>query len=440
MKTIILAGGSGTRLFPLSRLRYPKQFLKLNNSLSLFQETYNRVAFATDNNDILIITNQKQEPLIARHISELKKEADIILEPTKRNTASAIALGISFLLHEKKASVNDVIFVCPSDHVIKGLHKFKEYVKKAEAIAKQGFIVTFGIVPTAPHTGYGYIEAGNFINSSINYAYKVRTFHEKPDYNTAQKYIDSGNFYWNSGMFAFTIKTILQEFNKYSPAIYKMLENYNYQQLLQKFEDFPDIAIDYAVMEHTKKAAVIPTDLIWSDIGSWESVYDILKKDKDFNVSMGNNILLNTHHSLIINTNPDQLITTYDLDHLIIINSKDVITILKHGDGQHIREIVKTIENKKSKHITEYSTTQVFSWGQIETISLNNPYIFKATILPQTSATLTKKHFHIIPSKNLVQKIAIISNTENHTSKELPITITNNTQKNKQVLIIIYTQ
>lgn len=297
MKSIILAGGSGTRLFPLSRKKFPKQFLSFGDDETLLQKTIKRnLKAVNDINELIIITNNDYQFHVKNQISDIielsEKELHIILEPIGRNTAPAIALAVKYALDKLGSSEDEVLFISPSDHIISPDDKFVEYVKKAEELAKKGHIVTFGINPVKPETGYGYIEADT--QNKIDTAYKVRQFHEKPDLETAQKYIMSGNYYWNSGMFAFSIKTILEEFRKHIPEIYNQIENQTFEEVIMNFEDMPDISIDYAVMEKTDKAVVLPLDITWSDVGSWDSVYDVLEKDESQNVKIGNILDVNT--------------------------------------------------------------------------------------------------------------------------------------------------
>ena len=376
MKIIVLAGGSGSRLFPLSREEYPKQFLNLFNSHSLFQQTILRAKLVVKKEDnILILSNKKYSPLIKQHLIPLNLNPPIIFEPAKRNTASAIALATKYLIDEQKASEDTVMFISPSDHMIFGKNRFITALTRAEALAKKGYIVTFGIIPSKPHTGYGYIEAGQSIS---DFAYKVNSFKEKPPLKLAQEYIKSGNYFWNSGMFAFTIKTILQEFKNYAPDIYSLLSKYTYQELYENFEKMPDISIDYAVMEYTKKAAVIPTNIVWSDIGSLESIYDNLEKDAHDNACKGQIVTIDTKHSLLLNESKKLLLTTVGVDSLIAIVTDDVITLVKQGEGQGVRKLVDRLKKStKYNNIVKRGTTIIYPWGQAKILNLSSPFIIQ---------------------------------------------------------------
>ena len=270
MKAVILAGGSGTRLWPVSRYGLPKQFIKLNGGKSLLCQTVERLSAVVPLRDIFVITNEDyrfhvQEDL--RAVSPLL-ENNIILEPVGRNTAPAIALVMRYCLEKLKCGKDEVVFICPSDHIIEPVEKFADYARQAEAAAKAGSIVTFGIKPSRPETGYGYIMRGGKIevkgrkSEAGAQVYKVAKFAEKPDRATAEKYLKNGNYYWNSGMFAFTIAAMLGEFKAYAPGISAKMP-LTLARMTADFKNMPSISIDYAVMERSKRAAVLPIDILW---------------------------------------------------------------------------------------------------------------------------------------------------------------------------------
>ena len=403
MKSIILAGGSGTRLFPLSRKKFPKQFLSFGDNETLLQKTINRNLKAVNNtNDIVVITNNDYQFHVKNQVKDiLGEDFNIILEPIGRNTAPAIALAAKYALDKLNADENEVLFISPSDHIISPNETFAEYAKQAEELAKQGYIVTFGINPTKPETGYGYIEADTTnlltINNNkltpTNPAYRVKQFHEKPDLETAQKYLLSGNYYWNSGMFAFSIKTILEEFEKYSPEIFNLINNKTFEDVIKNFEEMPDISIDYAVMEKTDRAVVLPMNIMWSDVGSWDSVYEVLDKDDNQNVKIGNVIDIDTKNSLIMGD--ERLIATIGIEDMFIVETPDTILIAKKGEGQKVKDLVNILkQNPKTKHLTEFHTTVYRPWGSYTELEKGDRYrIKRITVQPGEQLSL-QMHYH----------------------------------------------
>ncbi|WP_457640395.1 mannose-1-phosphate guanylyltransferase/mannose-6-phosphate isomerase [Persephonella sp.] len=402
MKSVILAGGSGTRLFPLSRKKFPKQFLNLGDEHTLFQKTVSRnLKVVSDIDNIVIVTNNDYQFHVKNQLKPFLKNKipNMILEPIGRNTAPAIALAAKYLLDKMGVDENEVMFILPSDHIISPDEKFVEYAKQAEEIAKEGYVVTFGVNPTKPETGYGYIEAdtenslfNHSANKSFNQSYRVKQFHEKPDLETAQKYIISGNYYWNSGMFAFSIKTIFEEFEKYTPEIFEFIKDKSYEEILMSFDQMPDISIDYAVMEKTDKAVVLPLHIIWSDVGSWDSVYDILEKDENQNVKVGNVIDIDTKNSLIMGNH--RLIATIGIDNLMIIETPDVIVVAKKGEGQKLKDLVSILKkNPETKEITEYHTTVYRPWGSYTELEKGERYrIKRITVQPGEKLSLQMHH------------------------------------------------
>lgn len=398
MKVVILAGGSGTRLFPMSRKKYPKQFLKIGDGKSLFQKTVERSLLVAEPGDLIIVTNKDYQFHVRNQLSEIfsdsnsQLEPSIILEPVGRNTAPAIALTLKFALEKLKTQEEEVLFVSPSDHVISPVDRFVEYIREAERIARWGYIVTFGVRPTKPETGYGYIEGESFSENDKK-VYRVKRFHEKPDLETAKKYLEKGNYYWNSGIFAFTIETILEELKKHAPEIYRRLERRTFEEVLEDFRNMPNISIDYAVMEKTDRAVLLPLDITWSDVGSWDAFYEVMEKDEKGNVKLGDITDIDTKNSLILGNK--RVISTVGAEDLIIVETDDVLLVAKRGEGQKVREVVKKLEeDEKFKHLTEFHTTVYRPWGSYVELEKGNRYKIKRITVKPGEALSLQLHHH----------------------------------------------
>jgi mannose-1-phosphate guanylyltransferase / mannose-6-phosphate isomerase len=409
MKALVLAGGSGTRLWPLSRQNFPKQFLKLNKNKSLLQETVERLAGVILPDDIIIITNNDYQFYVT---SELKNLSNIhtLLEPASRNTAPAIALGIKYCIDTLGCSKEDVIFISPSDHIIRPDEKFRGYLMKAEEIAQEGFIVTFGIQPTKPETGYGYIKCNEQLLSGNQKYFKVEKFTEKPTRELAEGYIKKGNYYWNSGMFAFTIGTILEELEKYAPLVHKELEK-GFDEMLSTFIQMPDISIDYAVMEKSDKVVTLPLDLYWNDIGSWDALFDVLDKDENGNVKIGDILSINTKETLIIGNK--RLISTIGLEDCLIIETDDAILIAKRGEAQRVREIVNTLKDKARSEANEHVTI-CRPWGSYTVLEEGLRYKIKRMVVHANERLSLQMHHHRSEHWIVVKGVAkvIVGNEE----------------------------
>ncbi len=399
MKAVILAGGSGTRLWPLSRKNFPKQFLKLNKDRSLLQQTVERLLKVMLPEDILVITNNDYKFHVRSDLmfldfptkSNTLSNFHIILEPASRNTAPAIALGIKYCMEKIGSAEDEVLFVSPSDHIIKPSEKFSGYIKLANKIAKKGYIVTFGIKPTRPETGYGYIKVSDYRgNMEIQDYVKVDRFTEKPDEKKAKKYIESGNYFWNSGMFAFTIGSILEEFNKYIPSIGKML-NKKFDEVISNFKKMPDISIDYAIMEKSKKVVTIPMEIYWNDIGSWDSLYDVLEKDKEGNVKKGDIITINTKRSMILGDK--RHISTIGLEDCLIVETDDAILISKKGETQKVKDVVNKLKKNKRREIEEHLTS-FRPWGSYTILEEGPRYKIKRIVVNPKEKLSLQMHYH----------------------------------------------
>ncbi len=410
MTNIILCGGNGTRLWPLSRTLMPKQFVKLFEGESLFQKTVQRNQQACDSQ--FIVSNAEQYFLAVDQIEELTVNSTLktqhstqyLLEPVGRNTAPAIALSCLAL------DAKEIVLVTPSDHLIKDEKAYLEAIAKAKNLATEGNLVTFGITPQYPETGFGYIEAIASVNSDCDSGMDVVSFKEKPDLKIAEQYISKNEenqslsqstitkFYWNSGMFCFKAGVFLSELEKYSPAIYKSslkaFENskqevvaLNTQHLTRIHHDdmmkIPEDSIDYAVMEKSNKVKVIPSDIAWSDLGSFESLdEEIESSDKVINIGSSNNLVLSSKQ-----------VATIDVDDLIIIDTADALLVSKKGSSQKVKEVVKILKEKNSElpniHVTAHRP-----WGTYTILDESDGYKVKRIVVKPGKRLSLQKHYH----------------------------------------------
>ena len=366
MTNIILCGGSGTRLWPISRTLMPKQFVKLFNEKSLFQLTVERNSKLCDSQ--YIVSNIEQYFLALDQLEELDKNNNkYLLEPIGRNTAPAIALACM------SVDPDEIVLVTPSDHLIKDEIEYKKVLKKAEALAKENHLVTFGITPTFPETGFGYIEASNL---------DVKAFQEKPDKKIAQSYLDAGNYYWNSGMFCFKAGVFLDELKKYSPEIYETsviaLNNTNSDNDMTRIKhndmiNIPDDSIDYAVMEKSNIVKVVPSNIDWSDVGSFDALFEELPKDKDNNTINKNHISVDSKNNLIYGD--ERCIATVDIEDLIIVDTGDALLVSKKGSSQKVKKVVSEI--KKNTQLHNIHLQGFRPWGSYTILEDSNGYKIK---------------------------------------------------------------
>lgn len=386
MKIIILAGGGGTRLFPLSRDCYPKQFLHVIDNKSLLAQTIERFLGLVEAKDIIIVTNERYIFHVQAELKTINaQEAHIITEPMGKNTAPAIALAQSYCQDVLQCDDDEILFVSPSDHLIKPIDVFQDLIRNAQDVAKDN-IVTLGIKPTKPEIGYGYIEA----EKNNNLAKKVISFKEKPDFATAKEYITSGNYYWNGGMFMFSIATMQAELTKYMPAIIDITQS-GYQYAVDNFINMPDISIDYAVAEKSQKMMMIPMENIyWNDIGSFDAIAEVLS-DKDKNVLKGDILAENCTDTMIIGDN--RLIAGIDLENLMIIDTPDALLVAKKGESQKVKNIVNRLKQSKRKEAKE-NVTMYRSWGKYTLLTESEGYrVRKIEMNPGASLTM-QMHYH----------------------------------------------
>lgn len=384
MTNIILCGGSGTRLWPISRTLLPKQFVKLFSNKSLFQLTVERNSKLCKSQ--FIVSNSEQYFLALDQLEELDKSNNsYLLEPIGRNTAPAIALACMALEYD------EIVLVTPSDHLIKDEKEYEKVLKKAKEFARDNKLVTFGITPTFAETGFGYIESLN--------EFDVKAFHEKPNFETATSYLKAGNYYWNSGMFCFKAGIFLDELEKYSPEIYNQslnaFNNANKNEIIRiKHEDMiaiPEDSIDYAVMEKSEIVKVIPSNINWSDVGSFDSLFEELPKDKNGNTKNENHISIDSKNNLVYGV--ERKIATIDVEDLIIIDTGDALLVSKKGSSQKVKKVVEKLKDSNSQlhniHLTGHRP-----WGTYTVLEESTGYKIKRIEVKPGCRLSLQKHFH----------------------------------------------
>ena len=350
---LILCGGTGKRLWPLSRQSFPKQFLNIlsEKEYSLFQETYLRISDINAIQKPILLCNEEHRFIVAEQMREINvKPQSIILEPFGRNTAPAIALGA---LKALEIYEDPILLVLSSDHEIKDSKKFREVIQSATQKVLEGKLITFGITPTNPETGYGYIESEEFLDEVKNLGSPIKRFYEKPSIENAKKYIENKCFTWNSGIFLFKAKSVIEDLEKYSPEILDLCRNslkeknldLDFQRINKKhFEICPNISIDVAVMEKTNKGFVFPLNAGWSDLGDWNSIWKNSKKDKNGNTLKGKVFVQDTKNCYMRTEN--SLITGIGLDNLIIVDTSDAILIADKNKTQDVKLLLNNLERK----------------------------------------------------------------------------------------------
>ncbi len=387
MKIVILAGGGGTRLFPLSRTCYPKQFLSIGFEQSLLTQTLKRFMMSVNPMDIIVVTNTEYYHHVKTELGACgASEAHILLEPVARNTAPAIALALNYCMDKLQATEDEVVFVSTSDHIIRPNNVFSQVVQKAAEVAADNKIVTFGIKPDKPETGYGYIQAG----IEENGVYNVISFKEKPDKETAEKYVNEGVYYWNSGMFTFTIGCIKRELQKYQPDIYNLI-TISFEETLANFSDMPNISIDYAVAEKSNEVVILPFPIYWNDIGSWDAIYDVLDKDIQGNAIIGDCITQECKNTLMLGKS--RLIAGIGLEDLLVVETDDVILVAKKGESQKVKDLVNELKRRGRREIDEH-TTMYRPWGNYTVLGEGLGYKMKKIVVNPGQRLSLQMHYH----------------------------------------------
>ncbi len=395
---IILCGGSGTRLWPLSRESYPKQFLSLkNDEFSLLQKTIKRISTLKHLKKLILVCNEEHRFIVAEQVRELGIDNFLILlEPFRKNTAPAITISA---LKAIELEDDPTLLVLSSDHEIKKIQKFLTIIDVGLKFAELKNLVTFGVIPTSPEVGYGYIKSSKPFGEKIE-GFDIESFVEKPNLETAQKYIKDSRFTWNSGIFMFKAKEIIKEINKFSPAILlackdalnKSTFDLDFLRLdKSSYEKCDNVSIDIAVMEKTSKGTVIPLDVGWNDLGSWEVLWETSKKDANGNYSEGKIVLENTTNSYL--RSDDRLIVGIDLSDLIVVDTRDAILVSKKKSSQKIKNVVNQL--KKNKIPEGKTHTKVYRpWGQYLSLVESNRWQVKLIIVKPGEKLSLQMHHH----------------------------------------------
>ena len=348
MLALIMAGGIGTRFWPLSRESKPKQYLNIVSEKSMIRMTVERLLPKIEMKDIFIVTGKSQVKFVKEHLPELPTE-NIIIEPFGMNTAPCIALSAKYL--QRKYDPEEKMIVLAADHLIKNEKEFLRTLEVAEKSADQNNLVTFGIKPDYPATGYGYVEAGKQIADEM---FEVKRFKEKPDLETAKQFLKAGNFFWNSGMFAWKIETILNAYQDHLPEVISLLdkiaekwENSKIEaDISNEFSKMPKLPVDIGIMEKAEERIVIPVDYGWSDVGSWKALYDVSEKDENRNVLKCKNMILNSKENYVYS---DKLVTLIGVENLVVVETENALLISSKDKSEDVKKIVNKLKEEGKK-------------------------------------------------------------------------------------------
>lgn len=391
MYGIILAGGSGSRLWPLSRELYPKQLIKLGGDESLLQATFKRLSSFIEPKNIISVTNVKHLPEVKLQLNQINSDSLVIAEPIAKNTAPAIAAALEFIRQRPFANEDEIVLIVSADHLIQDTAAFANTVAEGAKLANRGYIVTFGIKPSHPETGYGYIKTA----TKLPGGFVVENFVEKPDLATAQAYLQSGDYYWNGGIFMAKVSTLLQEFKALSADIYANISLLDFTTNLRLdysvYENMPSISVDYAIMEKSDKIALVELESDWNDLGSWQSLYDIRAKDQDNNVVEGNVILNNVKNSFIYSSK--KLVAASDLENMIIVETEDALLVCNKDKSQGVKKIYDELKLRNDNaHIIHKTVFR--PWGYYTCLAEGDGYLTKIISVSPGQKLSIQSHKH----------------------------------------------
>jgi mannose-1-phosphate guanylyltransferase/mannose-6-phosphate isomerase len=422
---VIMAGGSGTRFWPLSREKMPKQLLKIGGEDTLIRETVSRVSPLIRFEDIYIVTNQSLADTISHQLSskfERPWDGNFILEPEAKNTAPAIGLAA---LHLERIDPESIMVVLAADHSIRRTDEFLGLLHKAAEAARQDYLVTFGIKPNRPETGYGYIKAGERLQGSWLSAdsleeanvSRVEAFVEKPDLNTAKEYLQAGRYYWNSGIFVWKTKTLLHELEKHQPSLYhglqeirKVIGSSKESDIIREvFKKLEPVSIDYAVMEKTDRAAVIPADIGWSDVGSWTALDEVSERDAAGNIISGNVIDIGSRDSIIYAEK--RLVATIGLNNAVVVDTPDATLVCSKDRAQDVKKVVDELKKRKAdEHLTHRTVYR--PWGSYTVLEMGDRYKIKRIEINPGAKLSHQMHNHRSEHWVVVAGTARVTNGE----------------------------
>lgn len=403
MYSVILCGGSGTRLWPLSRKSFPKQFLNLYSDKSLLQETYSRMREIMPKEHIFFITNKENFYNVLNQTKEVEKDylrEQILIEPASLNTAPAMTYAMKHLAEQVKVPLDTPVIFLPADHYIGNKEAYLTLVKKAMAEVN-GYVGTIGITPTKPETGYGYIQKGEKLDGF----FKVQEFKEKPDQETAEKYLSSGKYVWNSGMYIFNIKTFIQELRVHSPEIYSLMTQ-SLEKFISEFKTLPSISIDYAISEKSNNVITFEGNFGWNDIGSFDSLAELSLKDKN-----PNHVNFDSKNVFVL-SEAGKFVATIGVEDINIIETADSILVQKRGKAEDVKKVVEYLKEHNIKEL-DHNLIGYRPWGKYEVlIDEPNHKVKKITVYPGASLSL-QSHERRAEHWIVVKGTAKIVNGEN---------------------------
>ena len=390
MYGIILAGGSGSRLWPLSRELYPKQLLNLQKAESLLQSTFFRMKSCMPESNVISMTGVKHAANVRFQLSSFVENPVVLSEPISKNTAPAIVLATKYI--SESSDLDPVILVVPSDHLIEDVNAFSATVAEGKALAEKGYIVTFGVKPSYPEIGYGYI---NVTSEKLETGYKVSRFVEKPNEELAKQYLADGNYYWNSGIFMFKASTLLKEAALLTPEIYNLLENFDFTTSTEipftEFDKMPNISIDYAIMEKSKNIALVELKSDWNDLGSWKSIYDVSEKDAGGNVKIGNVLDEGSKNSFVYSSS--KLVATIGLEDVVIVETEDAVLACKADKAQEVKKIYDTLKNQNDDTYKVHKTVYR-PWGYYTVLGEGKGFLTKMIQVNPGQKLSVQSHNH----------------------------------------------